>query len=337
METLDILKNLSSLCGISGAEQTKNEYLHKILKEYTPDSYSDALGNCIAKIKGNGKKQIMLEAHLDTVGLIVTGIDEKSGFLRVDKCGGADERIMSAQRVKVFGKRVLDGVIPSTPPHLGGESNKKTGKISVDCGLPYEEIREIVSYGDRIEITNDFFTLKNGTVSGTFLDNNAGIAAIIKALDLLKDKELPCDLSVVFATREETGKQGAQAACFSLQPDEAIALDVTFSAAPGVVTDICTGKGIAIGASPILQKEMTSALCTLAEKIGVPYCVEVMGRGTHTDADVITVSGKGVKTGLISIPLKNMHTPVEIAAISDIELTAKMLEAFVLQGGIINA
>ncbi len=337
METIDILRNLSALCGISGAEQTKNEYLREILKEYTPDVYTDALGNCIAKIKGSGKKQIMLEAHLDTVGLIVTGIDEKSGFIRADKCGGADERIMSAQRVKVFGKKVLDGVIPSTPPHLGGESNKKTGKISVDCGLPYEEIREMVSLGDRIEITNDFFTLKNGTVSGTFLDNNAGIAAIIKALDLLKGKELPCDLSVVFATREETGKQGASTACFSLAPDEAVVLDVTFSASPGVATDICTGKGVAIGASPIIQKEMTASLCKLAEEISVPYSIEVMGRATHTDTDVITVSGRGVKTGLVSIPLKNMHTPVEVAAISDIELASELLEAFVLKGGINNA
>lgn len=337
MNTLELLKNLSLKTSVSGAEHTKNTYLQAILKNYTDTVYEDTLGNCIAKFGDGTKKHIMLEAHLDTVGLIVTSIDKKSGFLRAEKCGGTDVRILSAQRVKVFGKKILDGVIPSTPPHLGGESNKKSGNISVDCGLSFEEISNIVSPGDRIEITGDFYTLKNGQIAGTFLDNNAGIASIIGALELLKEKNLPCDLSVLFATREETGKQGAQTAAFSLEPDEAVVVDVTFSAAPGVPSNSKVGEGVAIGASPIIQKEMTKGLKNLCEQWDIPYCIDVTGRGTHTDTDVITVSGNGVKTGLVSIPLKNMHTPVEIANIEDIEKVSVLLSKFVLQGGLDNA
>lgn len=335
MNTVDILKAICGAPGVSGAEGDTAAVIASFLKQYTDDVRTDALGNLIGTLNPGKEKSVVLTAHMDKIGLAVTGVDEKSGFLRVARVGGTDLRVMAAARVKVYGRQTLDGVIISTPPHLADKSsvNKVTpiDKLAVDCGLPYEEIRELVSVGDRIELRLPFTELANGRATSPFMDNSAGCTAVLKALEKIAGADCPCTVHAVFATREEVGKQGAKTALFGLAPDEALVTDVSFAAAPGIPEESSAkqGSGVMIGCSPILQKDMTDALKALAEKQGIPYTVEVLGRSTGTDADVAVISGAGVRTGLLSIPLKNMHTAAEMVQISDIEAVADLMAAYV--------
>lgn len=335
METIEILKTICGAPGVSGAEATTADAIKTILKTFTDDIRTDALGNLIGTVNPGKEKSIVLTAHMDKIGLAVTGIDEKSGFLRVTRCGGADLRVMAAARVKVYGKRTLDGVIVSTPPHLADKAdrNKVTplDKITVDCGLPYEEIRKIVSVGDRIELRLPFTELANGRATSPFMDNSAGCTAVLKALEKLAGKEYPYTVHAVFATREEVGKQGAQTALFGLAPDEALVTDVSFAVGHGVAETQGSpqGSGAMVAYSPILQREVSDTLIALAEQNGIPHTVEVLDRHTGTDADVAVIAGAGVKTGLISIPLKNMHTAAELVQLSDIEAVADLMAAYV--------
>ena len=334
MDTIDILKAVCGAPGVSGAEKSTAAAIETILRRYTDDVRTDALGNLIGTVNPGKEKSLVLTAHMDKIGLAVTGVDEKSGFLRITRCGGVDLRVMAAARVKVYGKRTLDGVVISTPPHLADKSSANRvvpiEKLAVDCGLPYEEIRELVAVGDRAELRLPFTELANGKATSPFLDNSAGCTAVLKAVERIAGKDCPCTVYAVFATREEVGKQGAKTALFGLQPDEAIVTDVSFAAAPGVPEESSAkqGSGAMIGVSPILQRDMSDALIALAEEKHIPHSVEVLGRSTGTDADVAVITGAGVKTGLVSIPLKNMHTAAEMAQISDIEAVADLMAAY---------
>lgn len=336
MNTIDILKAVCGAPGVSGAEGDTAAVIASFLKPYTGDVRTDALGNLIATLNPGKEKSVVLTAHMDKIGLAVTDVDKKSGFLRIARVGGADLRVMAAARVKVYGKKTLEGVVISTPPHLADKSsaNKVTpiDKLAVDCGLPYEEIKELVSVGDRMELRLPFTALANGKATSPFMDNSAGCAAVLKAIEKISGQDCPCTVHAVFATREEVGKQGAKTALFGLAPDEALVTDVSFAAAPGVPEESSArqGSGAMIGCSPILQKDMTDALKALAKKEGIPYTVEVLGRSTGTDADVAVITGAGVRTGLLSIPLKNMHTAAELVKISDIEAVADLMAAYVM-------
>lgn len=335
MNTIDILKAVCGAPGVSGAERSTAQVIEAMLRAYTDDVRYDALGNLIGTLFPGKEKSVVLTAHMDKIGLAVTGIDKKSGFLRVSRCGGADIRVMAAARVKVYGKRTLDGVIISTPPHLADKADRNRptpiDKLAVDCGLPCEEIRELVSEGDRAELRLPFTELANGRATSPFMDNSAGCTAVLKALEKLAGKDCPYTVHAVFATREEVGKQGAQTALFGLAPDEALVTDVSFASAPGIPEESSAkqGSGAMIAYSPILHREVSDTLKTLAEKNGIPYTVEVLDRHTGTDADVAVISGAGVRTGLISIPLKNMHTAVELVQLSDIEAVADLMAAYV--------
>ena len=336
MNTIDILKAVCGAPGVSGAEGDAAAVIASFLKPYTGDVRTDALGNLIATLNPGKEKSVVLTAHMDKIGLAVTGIDEKSGFLRIARVGGTDLRVMTAARVTVYGKKTLEGVVISTPPHLADKSsiNKVTpiDKLAVDCGLPFEEIKELVSVGDRMELRLPFTALANGKATSPFMDNSAGCTAVLKAIEKISGQDCPYTVHAVFATREEVGKQGAKTALFGLAPDEALVTDVSFAAAPGVPEESSArqGSGAMIGCSPILQKDMTDALKALAKKEGIPYTVEVLGRSTGTDADVAVITGAGVRTGLLSIPLKNMHTAAELVKISDIEAVADLMAAYVM-------
>ena len=337
METVEILKAVCGAPGVSGAENGTTAVIEKIMREFTDDIRYDALGDLICTVNPGKEKSIVLTAHTDKIGLAVTGIDKKSGFLRIGRVGGADIRTFGAARVKVYGKKTLDGVITSTPPHLaGGMSANKADpvdKVTIDCGLSYEEIKEIVSIGDRAEIRLPFTELLNGKVTSPFIDNSAGCAAVIKAVEAISGKDCPYTVYAVFATREEVGKQGAKTALFGLDATEAIVTDVSFAVTKDVSEEHGSplGSGAMIAYSPILQKKMSDELKSLAEKNSIPYTVEVLGRSTGTDADVAVITKEGMKTGLVSIPLKNMHTPAELVKISDIDCVADVMAAYLMR------
>lgn len=342
-ETKEILRTLTSAPGVSGTERGTAEQIAELMKPYAREIRTGPLGDLICTLAPGKEKSVMLVAHMDKIGLVVTSIDEKSGMLRFAKCGGTDIRTLTASRVKVYGKRTLDGVVISVPPHLAKTGTDRKAvpaeESAVDCGLPYEEISRIVSVGDRIEVRLPFSELSEETVSSPYIDNTAGCAAVILAAKLLSEKELPCTVHAVFSTREEVGKAGAMTTAFALQPDEALVADVGFARQHDVSSVQATpaGSGAQIGYAPAVPKEMSETLKAVAEKNGIPYTTVVScrngGRTTGTDADVVSTAGQGVKTGIVTIPLKYMHTPVETVVLSDIEAAARLMAAFVLREG----
>jgi endoglucanase len=292
---------------------------------------------------GCGDTHILLDAHLDQIGLIVTGID-KTGFLRVAKCGGADARVLAGHEVTVHGREKLFGVVCSTPPHLTKPEDKNKAvafdKLGVDIGLSFEQASKLVSPGDRITLNGKFTPLLGTRVCSPALDDRAGIAVILRALDILSGKEHHCHITALFSVQEEVSGGGASTSAFSSRPDEAIAVDVSFALAPDCPPEKCgrLGEGVMIGCSPCLDSHMRTVLQEICASKAIPSQTEVMGGRTGTNADDISLCAGGIRTSLLSIPLRNMHTGAEIADTVDLEAAAQLIAEYILsKGGVENA
>lgn len=339
-EVSALLKELCAAKGVSGAENEAAKAAAALLEKHMPAKI-DTLGSVTGSM-GGGDTHILLDAHLDQIGLVVTAIDE-CGFLKVTKCGGADIRVLAAAEVTVHGKEKLFGVITSTPPHLSKpeDANKAKGfdDIAVDIGLTCDEAKKFVSPGDRITFNGAYSELLGSRVSSPSIDDRAGVAAVLRCLELIKDKDLNCKISVLFSVQEETGGSGAQTGAFAANADEAIAVDVSFASAPGVSGEkyATLGGGTMVGYGPSLDYAMSRKLSEIAQNKGIPNQTEVMGRSTGTNCDQIQVAGKGVKTALLSIPLRNMHTAVEVCDLADIENTARLMAEYIIERGGANA
>lgn len=333
-----------SLCregGSSGDESAARAEAEKHLSQFA-NIHSDRLGSLIAEV-GSGKTNILLDAHLDSVGLIVRGIDD-GGFLLVEKVGGIDERVLTGARVDVYGKKMLTGVVCSTPPHLLTKKAEKAGvsvkSLAVDVGLKKKEAERLVSLGDRILLHGEPSELLGTRISGVSLDNRAGAAAVIMAAQAVHDKIKNVRLTIVLSSMEEVGGSGAKAAAYTADADFAVVTDVGFGSDEVCAKEdtIALGKGASIGISPVLDRELTEEFKRIAEENDIPYQHDVMGGRTGTNADVISNSRGGVKTALLSIPLRNMHTSAEVIDTLDVENTAKLIAAFILKkDGELNA
>lgn len=327
MELKSLIKELSDadgVGGLDGAIKVAERYLGRFAEV-------SRRGNSLVGIIGEGDKTVLLDAHIDEIGMMVTYV--KDGFARVAAAGGIDPRILPATRVKIHGRKTVSGVFCSVPPHLKkGESEvSPIGEQYIDT-LLQKKAEELIPLGSRVTFAQRAEDLSDGLLTGKSLDNRAGVAALIRCAELISDKPLNCRVAVLFSDMEELGCRGARVDSFELEPDIAVAVDVSFGNAPDIEA-YKTGKlgaGPMIGVSPILSSEVTEALKRSAEENGIPYQTEVMGGATSTNADVISVSRGGVKTGLVSIPLRNMHTPVEIIDTADVEKTAELLAKYIL-------
>lgn len=333
MSTFDLVSGLVAADGISGAENSVSQYAAKLLGKYG-SARIDNFGNVICTVGDNdaSKPTILIDAHIDEIGMIVTYISE-DGFLKVSNVGGLDNRVLLGQRVKILGEKTLDGVIVSTPPHLaeGNASVIAADELYIDIGLSGEEAKNTVSLGDRVFIYNTLCSMNEDRVTSHALDNRAGCAAVIKALEMIDNAKTRYNIIVMLSAQEETGERGAKTGAFLIDCDEAIVVDVSFAQTRGE-SECGTGRlgyGAMIGFSPSLCREMSSSLVDTAKRNSLPYQIEVMSGKTGTNADAIGVSKGGVKAVTLSIPLKNMHTPVEIVSLADIENTAKLICAYI--------
>ena len=324
---------------MSGAEYEACGAAAELLRNYTDDVSIDKFG-CVSGFVGernNGKPTLMLEAHIDEIGLIVTYIDDE-GFLRVGQCGGTDRRLYAAQTVTVHSEKgAVRGVICTLPPHVASDSSKtmKLDEAAIDIGCTNrEEAEALVCAGDRVTIENDLVKLLGTRYTAKATDDRAGVAAVLYALELLKGAELSYNIEVLFASQEEVGSRGAVIAAYRSAAEKAIATDVSFAYTPDAKKHECgeMGKGAMIGISPVLDREMTGELRDYAGKFDIPWQSEVMGSSTGTDADDISVSRGGIRTALISIPQKYMHTPVEVVDIGDIRAVAKLMAVYACGG-----
>ena len=339
MDLKQKLFELTNATGVSGDEISASTLACEMLKEYSQDAHIDDFGNVIGSIgeRDGSKPHILLDAHIDEIGMIVTYITDE-GFLKVGNCGGVDGRVLLAQQVTIFGKEKLKGVIISTPPHLSDKADKalKVEDIYIDTGLSKEKASELISLGDRVSIDSESTGLLNGRVTSKAIDDRSGVLAILYALEKVKGKDLAYSATTLFSAQEETGERGAKTASYKINPDLAIAVDVSFALTADDSKYKCgeMSRGVMIGIAPSLSKQMSNAMVKIAQDSNIPYQIEVMSGGTGTNADVIGVTRAGVKTVTLSIPLKYMHTPIEVIDLKDVISTGDLIAQFLLDGGV---
>lgn len=332
-ETLFALSNAKA----AGAVRSAADLAFEMLSELMPCERGSNL-TITGRLEGRNDYTIMLDAHIDEVSMVVTDIDD-NGFLTVAKAGGIDLRLLPARRVTVHGKTDIEAVFCSTPPHLsdGEEVFDNIAKIKLDTGLG-AMAREVVSPGDQVTFNTSAAELIGSRVTGKSFDDRAAVACLLTLAERLRRHKLPCNVVFVFCDMEELGMRGSRTAAYSVNPDEAIAVDVSFGDGPGISPDQCgkLGEGGMIGISPVLDKAISQKLIRLAEETEIPFQREVMGGITGTDSDVISITREGVRTGLVSIPLRNMHSDVELVDLNDLNAVIDLLEAYILSGGVMN-
>jgi endoglucanase len=332
------------------------ELLDKLLRTGAPSGYeapvaeiwrdaasfaslsSDGLGSSIARI-GEEAPLLAVVGHIDEIGLVVTHIDEK-GFLYFNPIGGWDPQILVGQRVEVRGRDgLVPGVVGRKPIHLlEPEQRKKVVELKglhIDIGAAdRDDAGGLVRVGDPVVIAAEPVPLAGDRLASRSMDNRLGSYVALEALRRCHERgSLQASFAAVAAVQEEIGLFGARTSAFEVRPDLAIAVDVTHATdAPGVdekeVGSHPLGSGPVIGRGSTLSPKMFELLVETAEDEGIEYSVGASGRGTSTDADVIQISRSGIPTGLVSIPLRYMHSPVELVDLGDLEATVELVAAF---------
>lgn len=332
-KTVALVKALAELHGTTGREDAVGQYAAERLRAYVPDAAYDN-GNVTAHLgTGSGKPVLLLCAHLDQVGFMVTDITE-DGFLRIGGVGGIDKRLLPGQNVTVVGagQEEYFGVISILPPHLlqGEQEPAEISKLCVDIGVSSAaELNGKIRRGDAVYYGTKCKKLQNGLLTGSALDDRCGVAALILTAEMLAGKKLPCNVTFVFSGQEERGGRGAKLAALNERADYSIAVDVTFGMAHGESPEECMelGKGPAVGISPVLSEELSALLTDTAERKKIPCQLEIMTGKTGTDADSLAITATGSAAGTVSIPLRYMHTPVEVIDPADVVKTAELLAA----------
>lgn len=341
-KTPEFLIDLLNARSPSGYEYEAQEVLDKYVKPSADVYEKDTMGNRIATLNPKGDPVLMLAGHMDELGLMVRYIDNK-GFVYFDTIGGHDLTVISGRRVQILTKKgTIEGVTGKRAIHLmTPEDRKKVPKLHelwVDIGAhDKEEAQKLVSIGDPIVYDHGFQLLRRCRATARAFDDKAGCFVIGETLRRLakQKKKMKAKLVSVATTQEEIGVRGATPSTFSVDPHIAIAVDV------GHATDhpdcdhkkygeFYLGKGPIISRGPNINPFVHERLVKCAEKLKLPYQIEAEARPTGTDARTMQMSRSGVATGLISIPLRYMHTPSEVVDLEDVENAVKLLVEFTL-------
>jgi endoglucanase len=274
----------------------------------------------------------MLAAHMDEIGLMVTGVED-DGFLQFRPVGWVDPRVLPAQEVVVHGRRPLPGLIGAKPPHVqeAGEREKAypLEQLYIDVGLTADEARASVRVGDVVTIHRPFVRLQGEYVAGKAFDDRAGVVSTLVCLEELASRHHAADVFVVATAQEEPGIRGSLPATFGVMPDVGIAIDVTFADEVEGGPRASLGKGPAIAIGPHVHPGLLERFLAVAQDLRVPYQLDPAPSPGGTDAYNIQVARAGVPTILVSIPQRNMHTSVELLTCDDIRLTGRLLAGFI--------
>lgn len=335
MDLIPVLRRLTATAGLSGFESAIREVVGEIWSPLVDETGTDAMGNLLGLKRGTGagpRRKLVLASHMDEIGLMVTRI--RGGFLSVTNMGNVDSGLLMGQPVLVHGRRELLGVVGSRPPHLLTTDERERpapmDELVVDVGLPAGEVAESVRVGDLVSFRQELWELMCGRVAAKALDNRASIAAVAVCLEALRSRMHEWDVLVVATVQEEETSLGALASAYSIQPQVAIAVDVTFGEGPGLSGSetVPFGKGPIIGYGPNNHPGVYQGLVEAAEAIELAYHVKPDPRGRDTDAWAMEVVRAGVPAGIVSIPLRNMHMPVEVVELRDIQQTGRLLAEF---------
>ena len=330
MEEINLLLNMCKINSVSGKEDPLVEFLKENLKEFTNEIKTTNLKSVVAKIKSKNKAglKIALEAHMDSVGLVVEEIT-KDGFLKVADFKNIDPKALISKEVVVCGKKEFLGVVFSP---TATKEKIDTNNVFVNANLTEEQAKQNIKKGDSIVFKFNPAFLKNDRISVRFLDNKSSVVAIFLVLKKLKKIDFDAELYVIFSSLEETNQKGAKTAANEINPDILISVDVSFAKTlntPKQNELAKMGEGPLIGISPILNKKFTKKLIEIAKEKKIPHQLEIMPGLTGTNADEIVGIKNGILTCLCSIPIKNMHTPVEIVDFKDIKNTAELIYDFI--------
>jgi len=336
---MELLKELTESFGVAGFEDEVRELVKNIMKKLCDEVRTDVLGNVIGLKKGARKeskrRSVMLCAHIDEIGFLVTHIDD-NGFLRLDPVGGVNPKVTLAQRVVVLGKERLYGVIGSKPIHImTDEEMKKPIEIKdmfVDVGLPKDKVKELVSIGDPVAFYQEFIRVGKHFCCKA-MDDRVGVYVMLETLKEIKEHKV--DVYVVASTQEEVGLRGAVTSAFGVDPDIGIALDTTLACdvpdtpAHQRVTEL--GKGVAIkikDSSSISNPQLVRHLKEIAESTKIQYQLEILPRG-GTDAGAIQRTRAGVPVATLSIPTRYVHSVVECVHEDDLKSAIDLLARYI--------
>lgn len=331
------LKQLISMPGLSGYEDPVRAVIADTWRPLVDELTVSKLGSLHGLSRGSGvdpRPRILLAAHMDAIGMMVTRITPE-GLMAFTEIGGIDPRILPAQPVTVHGRRNLPGVVAQPPDRLLPPSarNKPIAMqhLWVDTGLSGEEVRQTVRIGDLISFASQPQELPGDLLSGHSLDNRASVAAITACLDELKGLKHAWDVYAVATVQEEETLGGAFTSPFEIRPNMAVAVDVTFAKGPGVsdYRGRGLGKGAVLAWGPNSHPAIFDALKDLAVELDLPYEVEVYPTYSGTDAMGMQIVAEGIPTMVLSIPLRYMHTPVEVISYKDVSRVGRLLAQYI--------
>jgi putative aminopeptidase FrvX len=338
-ESLDFLKRLISTPGPSGYEEAAARVWREEAEKFAAVR-GDRMGNSFATLNAGGTPRVMLAGHIDEIGLIVTHIGD-DGLVYFKNIGGWDSQVLVGQRVVLSTRDgAVPGVIGKKAIHtMSAEERKKVSEIKdlwIDIGAKDgDEAKERVRVGDSAVIDQPFLELPNGRIASRSLDNRIGAFVVLEALRLLSESgEFGAEVVAVANVQEEIGLYGARGAAFGLDPDAAVAVDVTHATDVGGIPkkqhgDHALGSGPVIARASVLSPVVTDGLIATAEAEEIPYTLEADSSRTGTDADAIQFSRAGVATGVVSAPNRYMHSPNEIVALEDLESCARLIAAWI--------
>lgn len=341
MDIYKLLKTLTETPGPSGYEDQIAAVIQELWQPYVDNVFRDRVGSLVAVKHGRSaepRRRILLAAHMDEIGLMVQAIEAHNGhgFLRLVPIGGVDTRQVFGQLVVVHGRKNLTGVVGCLPGKMLPEERRDKPfsyeDLLVDVGLPIEAVNDMVTIGDFISFRQPLYKLMHKRVAGKSLDNRASVAAVTVCLDYLQQRHHEWDVLAVATAQEETRLLGAYASAYTLQPDVAIAIDVTFGKGPGA-NDHTThelGGGPALDWGPNVHTGVFHALQKTAEEMELNINIETHQRASGTDAYGLQIARAGIPTAIVAIPLRYMHTMVESLALKDVERAGRLLGEFII-------
>ena len=354
-ELLPFLKDLISAPGLSGYEDPAAKIIADKWRPFVDEISYGRLGSLHGLRHGTGQTpchSVMVATHMDGIGLMVTGITD--GFLRVTRVGGVDARVLPGTAVTVFatGKNTtgtggthadvtdartsgLPGVVALPSPRLLPEEMRDgpvgLENLYIDTGLLPGKVAELVRIGDVVSFAQPPVELSGETLSGHSLDNRASVAALTVCLEELQSRPHGWDVWAVASSQEEIGAIGAAGSAFELRPSITIVVDVTFAKGPGA-SDWSTfplGKGPTIAMGPNMHPALYKTMKELADKLEIPHALEYSPTHSGTDGWATQVVAEGIPTMVLGIPLRYMHTPVEVVAVKDIQRAGRLLAEFI--------
>ena len=338
MNLSDFLLELLRQPGVSGAEAQARDFLASWWQPLADELLVSPIGTLTAWRRGTApppRQRILFAAHLDTIGMMVSQVEGE--FLHIAPIGGLDPRVLPGQPVTVWAKDApLPGLLVAPPDRLLPPENRgkpvPLSHLLIDLGLTARQVARRVHIGDRVTFAQPPQMFGQETIVGPGLDNRASIAALTLALEALQGRTHTWDAYFAATVQEEENLGGAKTIAYELRPHVAVAVDVSFATGPGVSEDkgVPLGEGVLLGFGPNIHPKVHQAMKAVADRLEIPYTIDYLPTHSGTDAMALQIAAAGAATMVLSIPLRYMHTPVEMVSLKDIRRAGRLLAEFVV-------